>query len=70
MAAPHAIAQLEVAGDEVRVEVGEEDVRDREAMLVGEREVLPDVALRVDDRGRAAICSSPIRYEACARQLR
>ena len=65
-----AIAQLEMAGDEVGVEVRQEDVRDAQAVLVGEREVLVDVALRIDDRGDRRVCSSPIRYDACARQFR
>ena len=46
------VAQLEMAGDEIGVEVGEEDVRDPQAVLLGEGQVLVDVALRVDDRGR------------------
>ena len=50
-----AIAQLEVAGDEVGVEVGEEDVRDPQAVLGGEGEVLIDVALRVDDGRRVRL---------------
>ena len=64
-----AIAQLEMAGDEVGVEVREEDVRDSQAVLPGERDVLIDVALRIDD-GRRMRRSSPMRYEACARQFR
>ena len=32
------------------MKVGEEDVRDAQAVLGGEREVLLDVALRIDDR--------------------
>ena len=50
-----AIAQLEVAGNEVGVEVREEDVLDPQAMLGGEREVLIDVTLRVDDGRRARL---------------
>ena len=42
-----------MTGDEVRVQVGEEDVRDTQAVLRGERQVLLDVALRIDDRGGA-----------------
>ena len=38
-----------MAGDEVGVEVRQEDVRDAQAVLRGEREVLIDVALRIDD---------------------
>src|SRR5262249_21161101 len=44
-----AVAQLEMTGDEVGVEVGEEDVRDAQAVRVGEGQVLIDVALRGDD---------------------
>ena len=50
-----AIAQLEVAGNEVGMEVREEDVLDLETMLGGEREVLIDVTLRIDDRGRVRL---------------
>ena len=52
---PGAIAQLEVAGDEVRMEVREEHVLDSQAMLGGEREVLIHVTLRVDDGGRVRL---------------
>lgn len=38
-------------GDEVRVEVGEEDVADPAAQPPRVLDVLVDVALRVDDRG-------------------
>ena len=49
-----AVAQFQMAGDEVGVEVGEEDVADLEAEFFGVGEVLLDVALRVDDDGGAA----------------
>ena len=49
-----AIAELEMAGDEVGVEVREEDVADLEAECVGVVEILLDVALRVDDDGGVA----------------
>ena len=39
-----------MAGDEVGVEVRQEDVRDLQIVLGGEREVLIDVALGIDDR--------------------
>ncbi len=48
-----AIAQLEMAGDEVGVKVREEDVRDPQAVLGRESEILIDVALRIDDGSRA-----------------
>ena len=40
-----------MAGDEVGVEVGEEDVADGESVMGGGVEVLLDVALGVDDDG-------------------
>ena len=42
---------LLLAGDEVGMKVREEDVLDRETMLGSEREVLINIALRVNDRG-------------------
>ena len=44
-----------MAGDEVGVKVGEEDVLDLEFILGGEGDVLIDVALRIDDRGNAGL---------------
>ena len=46
-----AIAQLEVAGDEVGVEVGQHDVADAQPELRRPLEVDVDVPARVDDRG-------------------
>ena len=46
-----AVAQFQMAGDEVGVEVGEEDVADLEAKFLGVGQVLLDVALRIDDDG-------------------
>ena len=66
---PDPIAELEVAGEEVGVQVREHHVRDAEVVLRGSREVLLDVALGIDD-DRLPGRSSPTRYEACARQLR
>ena len=43
------VAQLEMAGNEVGVEVREEDVANLEAEFFSVRYVLMDVALRVDD---------------------
>jgi hypothetical protein len=48
---PDAIAQLDVASDEIGVEMCEEHVRDPQPMLFGKRQVLIDVTLRVDDSG-------------------
>ena len=52
---PGAIAQLEVTGDEVRVEVREEDVPDPQIVLGGERKIVIDVALWIDDSRRARL---------------
>src|SRR5437867_9978737 len=49
-----AIAQLEMSGEEVRVEVREKNVGDTEMVLRSERQILIDVSLRIDDRGCAA----------------
>ncbi len=48
-----ALGQLVVAGDEVGVEMGLDDVLDAEIFLAGEVEVEVDVALRIDDSGDA-----------------
>ena len=50
---PDAVAELEVAGDEVGVHVGQEHLSDRAPELVGVGDVLLDVALRID-HGRVA----------------
>ncbi len=47
----NAIAQLEMAGDEVSVQVGEKNVADGKAVFLCKREVLIDISLRVDDGG-------------------
>ena len=49
-----AVAEFEMAGEEVGVEVGEEDVADVHAELVGVVDVLLDVSLGVDDDGGVA----------------
>ena len=55
------VAQFQMAGDEVGVEVGQEDVADLQAEFLGVGEVLLDVALRVDDDGgRAGLVSEQI----------
>ena len=56
-----AIAQLEVPGQKVGVQVGENDVADRQPVLLRERQVLLDVALRIDDDSGLVDCSSPTR---------
>ena len=44
-----------MAGNEVRVEVREKDVRDAEMMIRSERQVLIDVTLRIDDGRRPRV---------------
>ena len=51
--APGAIAQLQMAGDEVRVEMGKKDVLDLQPVFGGERYVLICIALRIDHGCRA-----------------
>ena len=45
------VAQFQMAGDEVGVEVGQKDVADLEAEFLGVGQVLLDVALGIDDDG-------------------
>src|SRR5438309_687089 len=52
---PRPVAQLEVAGDEVRVKVREEHMADPAPEPVSVLEVLRDVALRVDHGRLAAL---------------
>ena len=55
------VAQFQMAGDEVGMEVGQEDVADLEAEFLGVGQVLLDVALRIDDDGgRAGLVSEQI----------
>ena len=55
------VAQFQMAGDEVGVEVGEEDVADLQAEFLGVGQVLLDIALRVDDDGgRTGLVSEQI----------
>jgi hypothetical protein len=49
------VAQLQVAGNEIRVEMGEEDMANLEAKLFGIRQILLDVALRVNDDSGCAL---------------
>ena len=49
-----AVAEFEMAGEKVRVEVSEEDVADLDAEMVGVVDVLLDVTLRVDHDGCCA----------------
>ena len=55
------VAQFQMAGDEVGVEMGEKDVADLEAEFLGVGQVLLNVALRVDDDGgRTGLVSQQI----------
>ena len=59
-----------MAGDEVRVKVGGEDMADLEAKLLGIGEVLLDIALGIDDDGgRADLISEQIRSVGRAAQV-
>jgi hypothetical protein len=49
-----AVAEFEMTGEEVGVEVSEEDVADVHAELVGVVDVLLDVSLRINHDGGAA----------------
>jgi hypothetical protein len=53
-ARPEAVPQLEMSGEEVRVEVGEEDMLDAHPPLLRHRDILVDVPLGVDDHGGPA----------------
>ena len=56
-----AVAEFKVAGDEVGVEVGEEDVLDSGAVFLCEGEVLIDVALGIDDdRGSGGFVANQV----------
>jgi len=54
----HAIAQLQMPGDEVGMEMRQEYMLDPEPALGGKRNVLVRVPLRVDDGGRACLLVS------------
>ena len=64
-----AVAQFQVAGDEIGVQMREEHVLDLQAVLGGKGDVLVSVALRVD-HAAVPVASSPMMYEACARHGR
>jgi hypothetical protein len=55
-----AVTKLEVAGDEVGMEMREEDVLDAASLTFGGGNVPVDVPLRIDDRGNAG---SLVGYE-------
>ena len=50
-----AVAEFEMAGDEVCVKMGQEHVRDPALQPPGILEVLPHVALWIDDRRVACL---------------
>ena len=52
---PRAISELEMAGDEVGVEMGQEHVANPQAVPFGRIDVPLHVALRIDDDGRTAL---------------
>ncbi len=47
----HAVAKLQVSGEEIGMQVRQEHVGDSQVVRLGEGQVLVDVALRIDDRG-------------------
>ena len=64
------VAQFQVAGDEVGVEVAEEDMADLEAKFFRVGQVLLNVALRVDDDGgRTCLVSQQIGGVGKAAQI-
>lgn len=50
-----AIAEFEMAGDKIGVEMGEYDVLDLEIVLGGELKIAANVALRIDDGGGVSL---------------
>jgi hypothetical protein len=50
-----AVAQLQMACHEVRMKVCEDDVLNREPVLLGEGQVLIRIALRIDDNRRFGV---------------
>ena len=64
------IPQLQMAGEEVGVEVGQEDMADLKAELLSVGKVLLNVALRIDDdRRRTGLVSKQIRSVSQASQV-
>ena len=58
----YAIAQLQVACDEIGVEMGQENMADPEGVFGSEGKVLVDVPLRIDDRRRPGpLASNDVR---------
>ncbi len=64
------VPQFQMAGHEIGVKVGQEDVADLQAEFLGIGQVLLDIALRVDDdRGRAGLVSDQIGSVCQATQI-
>src|SRR5271168_4478470 len=64
------VSQLQMAGDEVGVEVGQEDMPDLKAELLSVGQVLLNVALRIDDdTSRTGLVSKQIRRVGQASQV-
>ncbi len=70
MVAPDAIAQLQMPGNEIGMEMGEEDVPDCERVFGGEFHVLIHVPLRVHNGCRARrLVSNQVGGVRQARQI-
>jgi hypothetical protein len=64
------VAQLQMAGDEVGVKVGQEGMADLKAELLGVGQLLLNIALRIDDdSGRTGLVSKQIRRVGQASQV-
>jgi hypothetical protein len=62
------VAQFEMAGHKIGVEMREKDMADLQSQFSGVSQILLNIALRIhDDSG---LRSSPTRYDAWARQPR
>ena len=70
MAAPGTIAQFQMPGDKIGVEMSEKYVLDSEAVLGGKRDVLVSVALWINDSCRACrLVSNQVGGVRQARQI-
>jgi hypothetical protein len=67
---PAAVAQFQMAGDEVGMEVGQEDMPDLQDEFLGIRKILLDIALGVDhDAGRAGFVAQQVGSVSQAAQV-
>ena len=65
-----AIAQLQMPGHKIRMQVGQKNVFDFQGMFSGKSDVQVSVALRIDDSGRACrLISDQVRGVRQARQI-